>query len=1076
MDTRLIAYDYETYWDSTGYTLSKLSPVAYITDRRFYPQLLGVCVNYGDVVVYEHDDIPHALKELELDRPGTMVVAHNGNGFDHLITAFKYGVHPWMMLDTITMMRWCGYSRVMRESHQALTDALGHGIKQAGTVVSDGKRTKKDFTASEWAFFKQYCADDTLQCAMNTLSMLPKVPMDALLFSHLTACMATKPAFVLDEKMLAEHLADLDAKLKQAHADIQSTFAFPDTESMLKAIRSKQRFSDMLRSYGVEPPMKLSVKQSLSCRRGLLNAADLAEKEGNTAEAESLRAKAQDESCYSVYEPALSKTDVDFLALTEHENPHVQALVNLRLQFNSSGHRSRVEKFLQLAKLHRPVSVMLKAYYAHTSRYGAGVSEGKSDQSNMQNLGKHNPAMLPLRHSIKAPRGCAVVACDSSQIEARILAYLARQDDLLDHFRQGRDPYAELGSKIFGVSAEEIHEGNIRGDKKMKQYRYISKKFILSCLAGSTLVLTDTGWKPMVMVSVTDKLWDGEQWVKHQGLIWNGKRRVQTLDGVTLTPNHLIWNGSSWSRAAELHLEPKFLSRARSIAAKSLMMCELCGTQGVNTASNIRCTASGAGLFSGIMSIPWLLQQKTIAVSVLSIIRNKLTAYARSSVNSLTQNRELSLENSQLFVHIQRFQKVEQKGSNVLLKLLALVGRQVMSCFSVICCQVRARDAMLVLNVRQQEPSRNFTGSMKTYAQILSTGGAYSIVSLIASNVVRTQTTLIGKTMGDVASLLTSQTEPVSSSTLCLFPGGMTRCWNWIESTMREGMHRAICGLYRKAKTCGIVGVTEICRRTVRHLSKRMMHFENVYDFLNSGPNHRFTILTNKGPLIVHNCGYGTGFQKAADVLWTEGARMADERRRHTDLVAEAHGIYRTANDKIVLFWKRCDQVLHHMALGGSGAFGGPNDDLFKYGKYPSDRDNSGLLSKHARIVLPNGYVLMYPNLRTELDELSHRYQMYYDQCKGSSIIKTKAFGAYITENCCQSLAFALLMWQACRMHEAGIQLHANIHDSFASVCPASKADTVASEMKRIMSLTPEWLPGFPVACEVEIGDDFSIV
>lgn len=703
MDTRLIAYDYETYWDSTGYTLSKLSPVAYITDRRFYPQLLGVCVNYGDVVVYEHDDIPHALKELELDRPGTMVVAHNGNGFDHLITAFKYGVHPWMMLDTITMMRWCGYSRVMRESHQALTDALGHGIKQAGTVVSDGKRTKNDFTASEWAFFKQYCADDTLQCAMNTLSMLPKVPMDALLFSHLTACMATKPAFVLDEKMLAEHLADLDAKLKQAHADIQSTFAFPDTESMLKAIRSKQRFSDMLRSYGVEPPMKLSVKQSLSCRRGLLNAADLAEKEGNTAEAESLRAKAQDESCYSVYEPALSKTDVDFLALTEHENPHVQALVNLRLQFNSSGHRSRVEKFLQLAKLHRPVSVMLKAYYAHTSRYGAGVSEGASDSLNLQNVSKHNPAMLPLRQSIKAPTGCKVVACDSSQIEARMLAYLSRQEDLLGHFRNNADPYSEMAAKIYNIDAEEIHNGHAAGDKKYKKMRQVGKLLTLSA-------------------------------------------------------------------------------------------------------------------------------------------------------------------------------------------------------------------------------------------------------------------------------------------------------------------------------------------------------------------------------------GYSVGAGKVADTLYRMGIHLSDNKVKHDELSAEALGIYRAANDKIVAFWKQCGNILKHMALGGRGAFGGPHDDLFKYGQYPSDRDGSGLLSKHQRIVLPNGYTLMYPNLHFDIDELTGKQQLCYDQYKGGKPIPSRIWGGFLTENVTQSLAFALLMWQACRMHEAGIQLHANIHDSFASVCPASKADTVASEMKRIMSLTPDWLPGFPVACEVEIGDDFSIV
>ena len=42
-----------------------------------------------------------------------------------------------------------------------------------------------------------------------------------------------------------------------------------------------------------------------------------------------------------------------------------------------------------------------------------------------------------------------VVACDSSQIEARLVAYLAGQDDLVQSFREGRDVYSEFASDVY---------------------------------------------------------------------------------------------------------------------------------------------------------------------------------------------------------------------------------------------------------------------------------------------------------------------------------------------------------------------------------------------------------------------------------------------------------------------------------------------------------------------------------------------------------------------------------------------------------------------------------------------------
>lgn len=72
----------------------------------------------------------------------------------------------------------------------------------------------------------------------------------------------------------------------------------------------------------------------------------------------------------------------------------------------------------------------------------------------VHNSGGLNAQNLPrggaLRRSLRAPRGCVLIACDSSQIEARLVAWLAGQDDLVESFREGRDVYCEFASTIYG--------------------------------------------------------------------------------------------------------------------------------------------------------------------------------------------------------------------------------------------------------------------------------------------------------------------------------------------------------------------------------------------------------------------------------------------------------------------------------------------------------------------------------------------------------------------------------------------------------------------------------------------------
>lgn len=478
-ESTLVVIDFETYWDSKTYTLSKMGPIEYVRNEKFTPQLCAFALSNGSCCV-DCSVVEHARLQTTFENLDTHDVAwcgHNMHGFDSLILSEFFDFHPRQIWDTIAMMRWTGLSRVCRESHAALTEFLGNGHKAAGTVVSDHKQWPDDFTPEERMFFIQYCKDDAGQCYQNALDMLPYMTPDALRFMSITARMATEPSFVLDEDLLLEYLSDLDAAADKARQELMAMFSFQSNADMLAALRSADKFAGMLRSLGVEPPLKESAAKTKTKREKLQLAADA----GVPGAAEEL------ENMQPVMTYAFSKTDVDFVLMQDHPDPRVAMLVRTRLQLNSSIDRSRAETLLKFARMHKPLPIMLGAWLAHTGRYSAGASADagtKTDKLQFQNLSKRDPSKRKLRQAIKVPEGHVVVACDSSQIEARGLAFVANEVGLLTQFREGRDPYSELAETIFGIPWQDIKAGAKAGDKQMKMYRNTGKSCVLSCGYG----------------------------------------------------------------------------------------------------------------------------------------------------------------------------------------------------------------------------------------------------------------------------------------------------------------------------------------------------------------------------------------------------------------------------------------------------------------------------------------------------------------------------------------------------------------------------------------------------------------
>jgi hypothetical protein len=143
-----------------------------------------------------------------------------------------------------------------------------------------------------------------------------------------------------------------------------------------------------------------------------------------------------------------------------------------------------------------------------------------------------------LRKAIMAPEGHQLVVGDLSQIEPRVLAWLADYEDMLLIFRQGGDPYAAFGAQMFNVPGltKESHP----------DLRQSAKSALLGCFGPNTPVLTNRGWVPIVRVQATDTVWDGEEWVCHQGVVPQGEKEVLTAAGISATSDHEILTEHGW--------------------------------------------------------------------------------------------------------------------------------------------------------------------------------------------------------------------------------------------------------------------------------------------------------------------------------------------------------------------------------------------------------------------------------------------------------------------------------------------------------------------------------------------------
>lgn len=412
---KILTIDFETYYDKDlGFKTQTTEE--YIRDPRF--EVIGVAVQVDDGEPKwfsgSHAEIKKFLEQYSWE--DSFALAHNAI-FDGAILNWIFGIRPKAWLDTLSMARPI-HGVDAGGSLKALAERYGLGVKGTEVVNALGK-ARFMFTAADLAQYGEYCKNDVMLTYSLFKVLSDGFPVKELKLIDLTIRMFTEPVIEINVAGLEAYLQELrDKKAKLLES----------AETDKEVIMSNDKFAQALIALGVRPPTKISTRTNKEAW-------------------------------------AFAKTDSAFRALLEHENEDVQNLVAARLGVKTTIEETRTQRFIDIGKRGK-LPVPLKYYAAHTGRWGG------ADKVNLQNLPSRGNTVI--KEALIAPDGYTFIDCDSSQIEARTLAWVAQEEDLVSAFDNGEDVYKIMAAKIYDKDVDQVD----------KDERFFGKTVILGAGYG----------------------------------------------------------------------------------------------------------------------------------------------------------------------------------------------------------------------------------------------------------------------------------------------------------------------------------------------------------------------------------------------------------------------------------------------------------------------------------------------------------------------------------------------------------------------------------------------------------------
>lgn len=458
----IITADFETFWSAT-HSLSKMSPIEYVMHPD--TEIISVAVKYNGYpvdTIFGEDEIRRAFAKI--DWSTKMVGGHNMSGFDAMIMAWRFGIQPKLWFCTLAMARPV-FAKTVGLGLGKLVEHFGLGVKDNRALLATRGKKLADFTPVERRDMKKYNADDTDQCYALFHKLKGYMSPAEMLQVHMTINMLVNPQFEVDRPMLEMTLEEVRQEKRRSllnvaellgvtperltgkkrdtlllettyEADVPDVqhaapvYSLADEDAIVEAVRgalaSAPKFAQLLVHFGAEVPMK-----------------------------ESKTTKNEDGT--PVFIPALAKTDEGMQALLEHEDPIIATMAAARLGVKSTLLETRIEAFLRASNAcggRLPIPI----------RYCGADTTGRDsgEQYNPQNLPRINPSKPKLsdalRMSLCAPKGKVIGVADLSGIELRVNHFLWKVPYSMKLYKEQPDAdlYRAAGAIAYACSPEDV--------------------------------------------------------------------------------------------------------------------------------------------------------------------------------------------------------------------------------------------------------------------------------------------------------------------------------------------------------------------------------------------------------------------------------------------------------------------------------------------------------------------------------------------------------------------------------------------------------------------------------------------
>ena len=713
---------------------------------------------------------------------------------------------------------------------------------------------------------------------------------------------------------------------------------------------------------------------------------------------------------------AFAKKDAGFQALLNSDNEDVVTLCEARLLVKSNAERTRAQRFIEIAE-RGALPVPLNYYGAATGRWVG------TQNVNLQNLKRGGP----IRDAIRAPEGHQIVVGDLAQVEPRILAALADYEGLLDIFRSGEDAYSLFGRQSFNMPTLNKQDN--------PDLRQASKAQMLGCIAGGSLVLTDAGLVPIEDVKCCHRVWDGVEFVSHEGVIFKGEKNVIEYQGLKATPDHVVFTHEAGA-----------IPFGRAAQRMDTLVTGERGGQAVREGEGI----IGRGITQGEEGV------HTCAMPMHRVREREMDKLGKpeargyEGVSALYANKayKAGRGTSACWESVRQYSSALYKPFRCALQGVRSAWNSALLCFS---------------------QGVHFVGANKFTAPYVCGGGDRSYGQQWALRA--------GEPAASNAAAADAQytEEP----RFCKWAVRHSFCRRVFSAVSCCSLRAPIRG---EAASAGIK--LHGYRNTVSDDGGNCQPPQvqaKVYDIVNAGPRHRFTV----SGVIVHNCGFQIGFAHfAAQQLvgflgappmlydkafakqlgvdaeylarfldWEDNlVRMAEIPHTCSDQELLIHCVaakkvvdnYRATAKPVVKFWEFCDQMIERCLFAGG-------EQKYKCLEFSKEK-----------IRLPSGMYLKYPDIRKTKDAKGRAQWVYGDNA-------SKLYSGRVCENIVQAVARCVMTDGMLRVQKR-YPVVLTCHDEQGAIVPDAEVARAIPWVREQMIITPSYLPGVPL--DAEVGAD----